>query len=150
MRILGILQNAWARDPARVEQIIEMEKRRLSEPDFYAWRRAFTSRLMFAGRGKTAQRLGKFGFEAIEFEEASPKVGGRSASNFGFDRDHLVKVFTHYQPEVVVAFGKVTLEGVRSIGVLPCACQIIESPHPAARAADTEQKLKLISVTLQL
>ena len=147
--ILGILQCGWARNPDRVNAMLNRARETSpTEWHYYKFRRSFVRRFIAVGNGVTWKRLHGAGFGAIEFDEASPIVGGKASANFGYDREHLVKVIKHARPTTVIAFGRVAEAGLKSVGVLGRhELRYFVTCHPAARkgaAAELARTAELV------
>lgn len=128
MKILGVLQNQWFKDPGRVRMLFE------NNP---AIRRPYLRRTLFAGcRTGTVLRatLGPELCQAIIWEEASKQIGSVSASTFPADVVHLIETIADVKPDVVIAFGKVAGD---ALALLVYPNQLIRAPHPCARGVDT-------------
>lgn len=129
MKILAILQNQWFKNPSKVEEIYARNP---------TLRNALIARFLFAGC-LTGRRLqSAFGEQlcsAIVWEEASPKIGGFSASRFAPDPDHIRAAIEKHKPDVVLCLGKIAGDAVR---LICCETEVKHpavffAPHPAAR-----------------
>jgi hypothetical protein len=124
MRIVAFLQNQWFKDPEGIKAMCAENPER---------RERYIAAFLFMGclTGKRLQQVfGKDLCDAIVWEEASAEVGGHSRSLFAADRQHMMSVINKHKPTVILSFGKIASEGVRS---LPIEIPIIYGPHPAAR-----------------
>lgn len=135
MKIVAFLQNQWFKDPERIKAMLS------ENPGL---RERYISAFLFMGclTGKRLQSV--FGEElcaAIIWEEASPKVGSHSRSLFAADRQHIMSVVHKHKPTVILSFGKIASEGVRSLPTVDAA--IIYGPHPAARNGAIEGLRKM-------
>ncbi len=140
MKVLAILQNQWYRDPDRVRALLNGKT-----PQF---RRAFLARTLFAGCRTGKVLLDVFGRERcarIVWEEASPEIGGISASVFPPDPAHIAAAIEVVKPEVVMAFGLVAKQGVTG---LFNPDRLIVGPHPTARGADILPRLRVMARAL--
>jgi len=142
MKVLAILQNQWFKNPAKVREIYERN------PEL---RNRLIARFLFAGC-LTGRRLrAAFGdlCDSIIWEEASPEIGGFSASRFIPDPEHIKAAIEKHEPEIVICLGKVAGDAVRSV-----CCKtnvrhpaVMFGPHPAARV-DPMPALREIGKTL--
>lgn len=137
MKIVAFLQNQWFKDPEKARQVFARN------PDL---RDKLIARYLFAGclTGKRLQSV--FGEElcdAIVWEEASGEVGGHSRSLFAADRQHMMDVIQKHKPTVILAFGKIASDGLRSLPQIDAG--IIYGPHPAARNGAIEGLRKMRS-----
>lgn len=124
MRIVAFLQNQWFKDPEGVKRMFA------EHPDR---RERYISAFLFMGclTGKRLQSVfGEDLCDGIVWEEASREVGGKSRSLFAADRQHMMAVIQKHKPTVILCFGKIAAEGVKS---LPDDTPVIYGPHPAAR-----------------
>lgn len=124
MKIVAFLQNQWFKDPEGVKRMFA------EHPDR---RERYISAFLFMGclTGKRLQSV--FGEDlcgGIVWEEASREVGGKSQSLFAADRQHMMAVINKHKPTVILSFGKIASEGIKS---LPIDIPVIYGPHPAAR-----------------
>jgi hypothetical protein len=129
--VMGVLQNTWARDPERVQRLIDR---------YPEQRRDLIRSLLFMG-STTGRRLRDFfgGLcDHVTWEEASPQIGTASGARFPADLDHLRRAFSEVRPLVVLAFGRVAQQGVRDAGFTGA---VIDAPHPAARHATMRDEL---------
>lgn len=135
MKIVAFLQNQWFKDPESIKRMFAENPER---------RERYISAFLFMGclTGKRLQSV--FGEElcdAIVWEEASSEVGGHSRSLFAADRQHMMAVINKHKPTVVLVFGKIASEGVKSLPDIDAA--IIFGPHPAARNGAVEGLRKM-------
>lgn len=132
MKVLGILQNQWFREPERI---------RAMTADKPHMRRRLLTRALFMG-GKTGRILmnvfGEAWCEHIDWDEASPIIGGHSASNFPADPEHLRQVIAETTPEVIVTFGAIARAGINQVW----HGTAIHAPHPCARHAGAMDELR--------
>lgn len=143
MIVLAILQNQWFKNPAKVREIYERN------PEL---RNQLIKRFLFMGC-LTGRRLQEaFGdlCDQIIWEEASPEIGGFSASKFTPDPEHIKAAIEKHQPDVVLCFGKIASDAVRSV-----CCDtsvrhpaVMFGPHPAARQ-DPMPELRALAASLQ-
>ncbi len=141
MTILCFLQNMWVREPKKVRAWLD------KNPDL--WNGAVAG-FLFAGC-VTGRRIRTcFGDELIRkmtFEECTKEIAGDSRTVCESDPEHIRAALENHQPKIVVTFGKIAADALDNVcyetktgrpGVIP----IIHCPHPAARQADTVEKLK--------
>lgn len=130
MKIVAFLQNQWFKDPEGIKAMMEGHPER---------RERYISAFLFMGclTGKRLQSaFGEDLCDAIVWEEASPEVGGHSRSLFAADRQHMMSVIHKHKPTVILSFGKIASEGVKSLpifGEFDLNIAVIYGPHPAAR-----------------
>jgi hypothetical protein len=89
-----------------------------------------------------------FGEECMDWEwdNASPQIGGHSASCFPADPEHIKAVLEEHQPDVVLTFGKVASDALRKT----CAhFKLIAGPHPAARQDNVMSRLEKMADSLK-
>lgn len=123
MKILAFLQNQWFKNPDKVRAIYARN------PEL---RNDLIRRFLFMGCASGRNLESAFGealCREIIWEESSPQVGGFSGSNFGGDADHVRAAIEKHAPDVVLCFGKVASEVVRSV------CCEVRVPHPAVMYA---------------
>lgn len=136
--ILGVLQNQWFKDPARVRESID---RHPAGPAREQFRRAFIKRALFYGC-RTGINLRKcFGewCDRMVWEEASREIGGHAGAAFVADPIHLRAVLDELQPVAVVAFGNIAWCALQPLVIAPAT--LIRAPHPTARQGDTLRNL---------
>jgi len=171
-KILTFLQNQWFHDPARAREIFRRY------PD---QRNSLIARYLFAGC-LTGKRLRTaFGddlCDQIVWEEVSPEIGAEASSKFPPDPQHITCAIMKFKPSVVVALGKIAVDGVwqtmrmmhqqtrweycssdvcRSVtGLAPTmhSCRsvqftLITGPHPADRR-DPMPRLREIAAELRV
>lgn len=149
MIILAILQNQWVRDPETVRKAIAAS----SNPK--AYRRRFNAYALFAGC-MTGRRLRKeFGelCDTIVWEEASPEIGGHSASSFPADLDHIRAVIADVKPNIIIGFGKIACDALLCIDLkreeLGAPCVVVQSQHPTARGSSKLPKLSQAAASVR-
>jgi hypothetical protein len=140
-RVMGLLQNQWLKDPARIPRILELYERhadRLEEPP----RNRFIRDMLFFGcpTGRNLRKyLGEDLCGEIVWEEVSPRVGDRPSSVFPPDAGHLLRSFKRVRPDCVVMFGRVASSCVLLRPVAEYFAEFDVSTlhccHPAARNA---------------
>ncbi len=130
MKIVAFLQNQWFKDPDSIRAMFAENPER---------RERYISAFLFMGclTGKRLRQV--FGEKlcgAIIWEEASSEIGGHSRSLFAANRQHMMSVINKHKPTVILSFGKIASEGVKSLPDVDAA--IIYGPHPAARNGAVE------------
>lgn len=129
MKVLGVLQNQWFHDPDRVRALIKQ----FTPIHGPRYRQRLVAMCLFGGckTGRILKQVfGAEWCERIVWEEASPEIGGHSASVFPADKDHLREVLAREQPAIVIGFGEVAFGGLKGL-VDPD--RLLWAPHPAAR-----------------
>jgi hypothetical protein len=147
--VLAILQNQWFKNPesARAAYARNPERR-------HDLNRAFLFLRSTTGRN-LRREFGQHLCDHIIWEEASPKIGGKSDSKFPPDPDHIAKQFELVRPRVVLLFGAIAAEGWdlclrrtpvmrREHGVL-----IFDGPHPAARTPEHLLRFKWMAAAVR-
>jgi hypothetical protein len=123
--VLAFLQNTWVNDPPRCQEVLD-------GCEAPAERRYMTSAWLFMGcttGRRLKQAFGEDGVYDIVWDNASPKLAGASSGSFPPDPDHIRAVIEEVKPAVVLAFGRVAENGVRTLWDGP----FIVGPHPTAR-----------------
>ena len=139
MKVLAFLQNQWFKNPDAARKTFARYPQR---------RREIIARYLFMGCITGRRIMKAFGgdlVDGIEFEEASPDIHGRSDAMVGADVHHIWQAIHEVQPDIVLCFGKVASNGVRSaIRLSPTPKQpcVIYGPHPAARFKDIMDRLR--------
>lgn len=139
MIIVAFLQNQWFKDPERIKRIYAARPDRREE---------LNKRFLFLN-SLTGKRLkATFGdmCNLIIWEEISPRIGRESAAVFSPDHDHIKSVLEKHKPDCLIAFGTKAKEGLKRY------CEgipLIDCPHPAARRADTMQRLCSAAMLLE-
>lgn len=131
MKVLAIMQNQWFLDPEAIKRIFERRP---------TMRRQLIARFLFAGcrSGRVLQSVFGDRINKIVWEEASPQIGGESSACFPADPEHLRAVLGDVKPDVVLAFGRIASEGLRTL-VSPA--KLIVGPHPTSRGGDVIERL---------
>lgn len=140
IKVLGLLQNLWVRDPERAREILARH-----DLDFRAH---FLGKLLFMGSLSGKRIRAAFGDElarSIIWEEASLEISSAPSARPLADREHVRSVLAHHRPEVVVAFGIIAHEAVRGLFRGP----VILSAHPAARGGRAEHGLRTAALALE-
>lgn len=123
MRILGLLQNSWARDPARVEAIMAK-----------FGRRAMVTRLLMRSKsGRTLRKCLPDWYNRIEYENSSPRVLSYAGACGTVDIQHVRRVVAEQKPNVIMAFGGVAESAVKRLH-WDCG-PILVTQHPTARVS---------------
>lgn len=142
--ILCFLQNLWVKDPAGWKEIFR------KHPD----RRVGIIRHLLLDYGCLTGRRIKACFgelvEKMTFEEASLEIAGDAKTICPPDPEHIRACLDMYRPTIVVTFGKGAEAAVkplwdlwmRALPRIPPRPEFRALPHPAARQADTVEKLK--------
>ncbi len=130
---VAFLQNMWVKEPERARELIERhgEEYRIRLMHMSLFSGCLTGRRIKAAFGDEL-------LKTIYFEEASRDIAGDSKTICLPDYDHINRVLEQRQPRVVLTFGRVSFDAVS----LCWSGRIIRIPHPAARQADTVEKLK--------
>ncbi len=136
MTIVAIMQNMWFHNPPLMEKILARR--------YNGDREEFIADYLFF-RCKTGKVLTKvLGEELcnrIVWEEASPKIGGKSDSKFPADSAHIRGVLNRNKPAIVLGFGGIAHTGL--VAVVPVA-HVIVGPHPAARQGDVYARIGMM------
>ena len=146
MKILAIMQNQWFQDPARIQRMLDKWKASETEEDYYKLRERLIARCLFAGcrSGQVLkQTLGDL-VDYIVWDEASPEIGDKSSSSFGFDSEHMHNTIERVRPDVIITYGKVAADGLTdSLRRFESTVVFkhIEAPHPTSRGSDKMTKL---------
>lgn len=143
MKILGVLQNQWFKDPVRAKAMLDAGVIRYGD----IYRDRFIKMTLFMGC-LTGRRIeAAFGplVDDMKFCEASAEIGENANLAPEFDIDHLHATFLRLQPDIVVAFGNIAKAGVaavlkeRSFPSVPS--HVLCASHPAARGPDVMKLL---------
>lgn len=132
--ILAFLQNQWFKDPEGIKAIMaENPERRNRYIQAYLFMGCVTGQ-------RLKQALGEKLCNDIIWEEASPKIAGRSSGAFPADVDHITSAIIKFKPQIVLAFGQIAIQGVEAAVATqlehypePIDFRFITGPHPAAR-----------------
>lgn len=128
MTVLAFMQNMWVRDPERVKAMIA------KYGDLY--RRKAIPMFLFAGcvsGRRLKQVLGEELCRAITWDEVSREISNHPSFVPTPDYDHMRTTIEHVKPDVVVCFGRIASDAIRSVWT----GKTIRAPHPAARGPDT-------------
>jgi hypothetical protein len=141
--ILAFLQNQWFKNPARMEQLLNTR---------YAGRREDFVRTFLFWSCLTGRRLQEaFGEQLcgeIIWEEASPRIAGKSDGVFPADPQHMAAAIAKHQPQIILTFGAIAGAGMACIGS-PDNCYFIHGPHPAARGSNVLRDLRRMAENLK-
>lgn len=143
VRTLSILQNMWFKDPERMKTIYAKYLEREDEG-----RNRFIRDFLFFGC-LTGKRIDKVFGEDFRWqtywEEASPELGGKSGSSFGYDKDHIRNAIKVYRPKIILAFGKIASSGLYEVlkGIdYGHNYEIVYGPHPTSRSPGIIKQLE--------
>lgn len=135
--VVGILQNQWAHDPARVQEMLDRNP---------VQRHKIIQRMLSTSLSGKRLRAGLGAwFERIIWDNASPVVTRKSSSCPGVDGAHVYAVLDKWKPDVVVAFGVAACQCVKALswdGIL------LRCPHPASRRRDTVRRIASVADSL--
>jgi hypothetical protein len=134
MKILCILQNTWAHDPARVNALLQ-------RPGIK--RHCVVERLLFAGC-LTGKRIGQvfsdmFPRHHFIFENASTVVTGDSGGRPPYNVEHVRSAILLHRPDVILAFGTSSKEAIKDlraakrVNVKLDLPPVVECLHPAVQ-----------------
>lgn len=140
MTAVAFMQNQWVRDPERVKALIA----RHGEP----YRRRLIATALFAGCLSGRRLKAAFGdaCRRIVWEESTREIAGDPRTVFPADPVHIQAVIAEIKPTVVLTFGRIA-----GAAVVPLwTGNLIASPHPAARQADTMERLRYASQQLAI
>lgn len=141
MKIIGILQNQWFKNPTKIKQMIE-DKIREGHADA---REFYIATFLFWGclTGRRLRAtLGEEYCNEIIWEECSKEIGGCASSRFPADIQHIQQVIDKHQPTHVIAFGQLAKDAL--IQLYDSGKQdyvLFIAPHPAARQSGVIQQL---------
>jgi hypothetical protein len=141
-RVVAFLQNQWVQDPERVRAIYARYAGDLER------RAELNARFLFL-RSVTGRRLREaFGelCDRIVWEEITTEIGGVSGAVFPADPGHVRRVLAHFDPAVVLAFGRVARDGL-----IPFIGRrvMVFAPHPAARRPSVFAELRAAAERLR-
>ena len=136
--VLAFLQNQWFQRPHGVERIYAQHA---GDYDHLA---KLDAAYLFMGC-LTGRRLkNAFGTSArhdIIWQNASPKIAGKSNGVFPADVPHMLRIIEHFQPKIVIGFGSVAVPPLRRMKDAGAPWHFVQAPHPAARHATVPQEL---------
>ena len=110
MKILCLLQNTWASDPAAVNALLQ-------RPDVI--RHRMIGRLLFSG-SVTGKRIGQvfadlFRHHTVIFENASTVASGDSGGRPPYNVEHVRGVILLHRPDVILTFGASSKEAIKDL-----------------------------------
>ncbi len=134
MKIVAFLQNQWWRDPEGVKKRIANH----ATPEEFR-RRLIVWGLQGCKTGRVLEKrlasvIGPISFKKIHWENSSREIGGKSASSFPANIEHMEKVINKQLPDVILVFGKIAQQGLNLLTVAPHIA-ILEAVHPASRGS---------------
>ena len=130
MRVLGLLQNQWARNPAAV---LAMFARR---PEY---RHDLIRRMLAQSKaGRTLRAVFGDEVDRIVWENASPRVAGTPNGSFSYDVKHVNAAIANIKPDVVIAFG---VQAKKAIMASCWTGPTITAPHPTASSSNVGKQL---------
>jgi hypothetical protein len=146
-RVLGILQNQWFKNPESARRIYAShngDRERSAK---------FRASALFMGCLTGRRIRDAFGEDMrhiITYEEASPEIGSVSSAAFPADKFHITKAIEWWEPEIVIAFGKIAGDGVLQAMKHMEFCgtngfYFTAAPHPAARCATVMSELRSVA-----
>lgn len=137
MKILGFLQNQWMRNPQRAREIMKRTPEARPRLLKYALFQCHTGHRLREVFGEE--------MEHWDWDNASPEIGEFSSARFPADHVHIRTVLERYEPDIVLAFGRVAERALRQIdGNFELLC----GPHPAARGDDVMERLRTMKKML--
>ncbi len=139
-RIVGILQNTWARDPDRVRLMLDRHPR--------DWQRRYETCLLFMGclTGRRLRAAFRDLTNRIVWTNACSDIGGKSNSCPPVDAEFLQREMVELSPDIVLLFGQVAARVFDSLKIESVA--VIRGPHPASRKTDVAMELSRMFVEL--
>lgn len=148
MKTLGLMQNQWLH-PANAHRFERACESYAGKPIYWKYREMVIRMALFAGC-KSGRRL-KMAFgedvcEQIHWEEASPKVGTYASAVFPPDGEHIQNIINLIQPKIIIAFGKVALQGLQLVNYGDA--KIIDTCHPANRSTQVMAMLRVAAIRL--
>lgn len=145
MKIVGILQNQWFKNPAKIKQIIA---EKIAE-GFADAREFYIATFLFWGcltGRRLRSTLGEAYCNEIVWEECSKEIGGCASSRFPADMEHIQQVIAKHKPTHVIAFGQLAKDALMQLyyGNTDESGDyvLLLAPHPAARQSDVIQQLR--------
>ena len=141
MKVLGLLQNTWAYNPARVQADLDRVNPQTR-------RRLIGSMLSRSFTGKRLRAAFGHWCDVIEWENASPVVVGKSRDCSPADLAHVHAVVQDVQPSVILVFGKEAAFAIDRLGAEIAVMDLIIGPHPAGRGSHVTTKLAAMRVRL--
>ncbi len=146
--VLAFLQNMWVKDPQGTQEFLE------KHPEL---RERMIRTFLFMGclTGRRIKNCFADVLDHITFEEASLDIAGDSRTICFPNHEHIRFSLEKYRPKVVLTFGKVATEAVRSEYLMWTQFgrikgqHFISCPHPAARQIDTVTKLNVAAAQIK-
>ncbi len=129
-QILGLLQNQWAKDPARMKALLERHP-----TERY---KVIGMLLAFSASGRHLRRVFGAMMERIIWDNVSPVIAPAPNACPPPDLVHVCQVLRSVQPDIVIAFGRNAQVVMRQQSWSGC---VICAPHPASRQAGVHEKL---------
>lgn len=143
MKILGILQNQWMKDPDRAYKVRGKLGFEL-----------FTKLMLFSGC-RTGRRLREvFGEQVIrdwDWANASDEITSDWRSSPRYDVDHIEQTIQRVQPDIIILFGRSAREGFQSLEDRGFYFdgKVYTCPHPAHFASYVKGKLHEVAETIE-
>ena len=133
--VVAFMQNMWVRNPAKVRESIE--RMHWMKRDEYRLR--LIRYCLFAGCVSGRRLKAAFGglCDEIIWEEATNEIADNPRVVLPPVPRHIECVLDHFNPDVVITFGRVASDAVAKIW----PAKLIRCCHPAARQPDTTAKL---------
>ena len=144
MKIAGLLQNQWFKNPERAAESLGHLVARHGP----AMRNEWIARMLFYScqTGKILRScLGSELCERIIWEEASPVIHGNPRTAPPADLAHLRAFFDRVKPDWVVGFGRIACDAILELDVEA----YILCPHPTSRGADRFEKIRSAGIALR-
>jgi hypothetical protein len=144
VKVLAFLQNQWFTNPERMAVIYARHgggwDGRAELNGVYLFFRCLTGRRLLAAFGDDARNR-------IIWENASPKLAGKSDGAFPADIEHMAGAIRHHMPDVVLTFGRIATDGLAAATLAHAdlrspGFRTYSGPHPAARHATVAFELK--------
>ena len=143
--VMGLLQNQWAHNPRRVEEMYASgrethgdDRVRIEYVKYALFRGCKTGEML-------RKHLGRKWCDDIVWENTSPRVAGQADVLFPIDYPHLEKRIEEVKPLVVIAFGN---QAKKAVTLLQGSFYKIQCPHPAARIAGVAEALQAVKQSL--
>lgn len=130
MKVLGLLQNTWARDPKRVHEMLgrhDNDRRHMVALLLF---QSYSGKRIKAAFGDLTRR--------IEWENISRRITGKPRECPPIDWGHMAETLREVKPRFVLAFGH---KACCAVYELCHQDQRICGPHPAARSLDIPDRL---------
>lgn len=133
LRVLGLLQNQWARNSASVAAMFARRPEHRHE--------LIARMLMQSTSGRRLRAAFGVWLDRIVWENASPGVVERADGCLAPDIAHVNGVLASIRPDVVIAFG---VQATRAIEGSSWRGVTFTAPHPAARCHDVQERLCVV------